>query len=197
MRGGGGLYTSLMSLIMPHYDEKHRHYHNWHHINQTFIYAGDQDLSNAQTLAILYHDAVYVPGYTGNEDASAELLRVHYAEFKDRFLACTPEDVERAAAIILMTKNHQGDALDADLVLDCDLAGLGDTWEVYQKNSQDIRKEFWRYTDEQFKQGRIAFLQGMIYRLENAGLYTHEQFDVFEGRALDNMNRELLALQNG
>jgi predicted metal-dependent HD superfamily phosphohydrolase len=82
-------------------------------------------------LAVLYHDAVYVPGRSDNEAASARLAVEHI----DRWWQGAGIDAGRIADLIRLTACHgalraedvgNGDmGEDARLFLDCDMAILG------------------------------------------------------------------------
>ncbi len=99
-------------------------------------------------LAVLYHDAIYVPGRHDNEALSARLAMEH--------LQCwQPEggvDTHRVAELIMLTARHgalaaheagDGDTgEDARRFLDCDMAILGAAPDVFAAYDRAIAEEY-------------------------------------------------------
>jgi predicted metal-dependent HD superfamily phosphohydrolase len=117
-------------------------------------------------LAILFHDAVYVPGRRDNEARSAQLAREAIA----RWLPGAPVDAGRVAALIEATarhgslKPHEVDA-DAALFLDCDMAILGAEPERFDAYDRDIAREYrGRVPGWLFRFHRRRFLRGLLER---------------------------------
>jgi predicted metal-dependent HD superfamily phosphohydrolase len=98
--------------------------------------------------AVLYHDAVYVPGRSDNESASARLAIEHL----DRWWPQAGIDAERVADLILLTARHgalgvedAGDGEsgeDARHFLDCDMAILGAAPEAFAAYDRAIAEEY-------------------------------------------------------
>ncbi len=66
-------------LIIRNYDEPHRFYHNWTHIEYMLEMAKSvNQLTDALLLAIVFHDIVYDPKATDNEEKSADLFSKLY-----------------------------------------------------------------------------------------------------------------------
>ena len=63
--------------VIKRYSEKHRHYHNWQHIQEMFSLADSLNikLSEAQMIAIIFHDVVYNIGDKDNELKSALFMK--------------------------------------------------------------------------------------------------------------------------
>ena len=130
----------------PHYEQAHRFYHTWDHIAQMFDVAARDalPLTLAQQLAIVWHDAVYVPGLDkgANERASALLMRDHMdragwlAHADGRTLADTVE------GIIVSTIDHVPQLAEAELVLDLDLYRLGVDFDAFQQHADAVRQEY-------------------------------------------------------
>ena len=77
-----------------------------------------------QALAVLFHDAVYVPGCEHNEAASAALIETMVDEVDDDVL-------RRAMQIVLDTCTHTPTTPDAATVLDLDLYRLAAPAEAF------------------------------------------------------------------
>lgn len=99
-------------------------------------------------LAVLYHDAVYVPGRKDNEARSADLATGHIG-------ATWPSptvDAGRVSELILLTARHGGlapadagdgrDGEDARLFLDCDMAILGAPRQDFAAYDRAIAEEY-------------------------------------------------------
>jgi predicted metal-dependent HD superfamily phosphohydrolase len=120
------------------YDEPHRHYHARAHIVEMFElahYSGFA-LSAAQALAVLFHDAIYVPGAPrgSNESMSAQLLRVYQGSVPDPV-------IDLAYGIIVDTADHMPRRDESQLVLDLDLIRLGASPAQFARYSGEVFEE--------------------------------------------------------
>lgn len=149
------------------YAEPHRHYHNAQHINECL-----EEFDNVRTLAtnpiavefaIWFHDAIYNPHATDNEEQSAILA----AEFNDS---------AEVRALILATKHakvpHDS---EAKLLVDVDLAILGKSARFWEYDAQ-IRREYAFVPLEIYQEKRAKILEKFLAR---PALY---QLDYFQGR---------------
>jgi predicted metal-dependent HD superfamily phosphohydrolase len=121
-----GIPDDLVDATLARYREPHRRYHAEWHAADVFARAAGHglELDLAQSLALLFHDAVYVAGAEPrtNEALSALLLRqaAHGRESLPR------EAVERACAIVMDTAGHVPTAAGAREAIALDLATLAD-----------------------------------------------------------------------
>lgn len=104
-------------------------------------------------VAIVFHDAIYVPGARDNEAKSAAWAR----------RSGLPVDLERVAALIDLTARHGALApadvdRDAALFLDCDMSILGARPEVFDAYDEGIAREYADVPAEAYRAGRRAFL---------------------------------------
>jgi len=142
--------------------------------------------------AILFHDAVLVPGAEANEVHSAALWR----RAARRLRGFTQAEIDWVADTILATADH----LNAPLprgergatrlwLLDLDLSPIGDEAAVFDRNGRDLRAEARCIDDATFTAAQRAFL----LRLGAAPrLLRHPQLHAaFEARARANIGREL------
>jgi predicted metal-dependent HD superfamily phosphohydrolase len=116
-----GFSPGRLEQVLAFYDEPHRAYHDRQHLVEMFdasMSLGDR-LTAVQVLALLFHDAIYVPGAArgSNEMMSAQLLRVYTAGL-DRAL------IDTAGAIVIDTAEHVARRPEAEMVLDLDLMRL-------------------------------------------------------------------------
>jgi predicted metal-dependent HD superfamily phosphohydrolase len=182
----------MLPDLARRYAEPHRAYHGLHHIDALARLFEDVQRGPGWrrplevALAVLYHDAVYVPGRTDNEACSARLAR---QALRGHWL-----DVDRVEALILATANHcrDVDALrDEDLAhfLDADMSILGTPPAVYDAYVAGVRSEYAAVPQALFTAGRRAFLESLLAR---ATIFHSEFFAArFEASARANMAREL------
>ena len=133
-----GLRPTQVEQAVAFYDEPHRHYHGRAHIVEMLdaAHAGGFALSPAQALAVLFHDAVYVPGAArgSNETMSAQLMRVYQGHVAGAV-------VEVAYAIIIDTADHVARRPESELVLDLDLIRLGAPPSAFARYSAAVFAE--------------------------------------------------------
>lgn len=186
----------------PHYEQAHRFYHTWDHIAQMFDVAARDalPLTLAQQLAIVWHDAVYVPGLDkgANERASALLMRDHMdragwlAHADGRTLADTVE------GIIVSTIDHVPQLAEAELVLDLDLYRLGVDFDAFQQHADAVRQEYGPLirargnADEVWRTGRAAVYASFLARER---IYYTPAMARYEAPARDNLRRGLAELR--
>jgi predicted metal-dependent HD superfamily phosphohydrolase len=142
--------------------------------------------------AILFHDAILVPGADDNEARSAELWR----RAARRLRGFTPAEIAWVADTIRATADHlnasvpHGEQGAARLwLLDLDLSPIGDEAEIFDRNARGLRAEARHLDDAAFSRGQRAFLA----RLGAAPrMLRHPQLHAaFEARARANIGREL------
>jgi predicted metal-dependent HD superfamily phosphohydrolase len=173
------------------YSEPHRAYHVLTHPAEMIELGNkifDGGLSDEQIMAIWYHDYVYVAGSKTNELDSAQVFMQHYKEYPTLNLTLV-------ATIILDTKDHFPTIPESEQVIDLDLIGLSDVLlRGYWQNAINVRKEYSAFTDEEWREGRMKFLQKMLDRKQ---IYYTDFVKSFESQARDNMKSELnLLLRN-
>jgi predicted metal-dependent HD superfamily phosphohydrolase len=113
---------------------------------------------NAVKVAAWLHDVIYDSKASDNEERSAE-----YAERLCEELAI-PEG-QRVAALILKTKTHDaGDDVDAQVLLDADLAILGASETKYQGYAENIRREYAWVPEPEYRKGRRQVLERFLTR---------------------------------
>ena len=115
--------------VLALYDAPYRRYHDRRHVLEMFEQARVRGiaLSQAQALAVLFHDAAYVPGCEHNESASAALIDTMVSGVDAAVMAL-------ARQIVLDTRTHAPSATDAATVLDLDLyrlAAPADEFDAY------------------------------------------------------------------
>jgi len=187
----------LWQDIAMRYGEPQRAYHTLDHIEQLLLqFEGiKHHLTEPHiiALALYYHDVIYDPTRSDNELQSADFA----TDALNPYLS--PKHCQQIYALIMITANHQIDALidnvkynDAAYLLDMDLSILGAPWSTYQQYANEVRQEYAHVLDDSYRDGRTAVLKGL---LAHPKLYlTDHYYDQLETQARDNLKRELTLL---
>jgi len=162
--GAAGDGRRVWTELERRYREPHRAYHNFDHIGHCLAeFAAVKELAEspeAVELAIWFHDAVYDTHAKDNEEQSAKMA----ARFLDEagVGAGLASDVE---ALILATKHSAPPtSRDAALLVDVDLAILGQPRERYAEFEREIRQEYSWVPAADFAAGRGAILRRFLER---------------------------------
>lgn len=152
--------AELVIFAQERYEANGLPYHNWDHVVAMMAMLLDWNplLSEedriALEMAILFHDVVYDPQRSDNEERSAiiathQLSRTKYSHLSDQV----------ASAILATAHHHPTNELEK-LLVDLDLAILAS--DQYDEYTQAIRKEFSFVSDDDFKKGRGRFLEAYL-----------------------------------
>lgn len=189
--GYAGNAQTLLALAAA-YSEKHRHYHTAAHVAACLrlldAHAALAERPHEVELALWFHDAVYQPLSGDNEQKSADWAM--------RFLAenGAPADVAERVRAMIMATRHDVPARtpDAALLLDIDLAILGEGVDTYDAYEAAIRQEYRMVPMIIYRKKRVevldAFLQRPVIYLSTA--FRSER----EGRARANLARAIAQL---
>lgn len=177
--------------LVEAYSAGGRHYHDLRHVQDCL----DQldrvaDLSVREreilTLAIWWHDAVYDPTRSDNEEQSAILAERHVA----------PELRDEVGRLIRLTRTHDvapDDRLGA-LLVSIDLAILGTDEASYDAYADAIRREYAHVPDDAYRAGRAAVLERFARR---PVIYPDAGFAAaLDQKARANLARELRGLRS-
>jgi predicted metal-dependent HD superfamily phosphohydrolase len=185
---------ALRSLVKHYYVTPHRFYHTIEHVDamldgyENYFH---EEMSLAEYFAILYHDAVYKPWSSQNEEESVCLMFAHHPNYYPKI---KHEVLDAAKEIIMATKHLDGQVISVrcQRVVDLDMMILGKSPDVYDEYVARTRKEYSMYSDEQWAAGRTHVLQQF---LDTPRLFlTNEMYTVFEQAARGNIQRELASL---
>jgi len=184
--------------IKARYSEAHRYYHTWDHIEYMFCVARENGVEikekTALWYAIVYHDIIYDPKANDNEEESGYLLIDTYVKEGDPLIGIKFLTFNVVRQYILATKHKDTNIEDYEdtlkILLDLDLAILGDTWEVYQDYVSKIRKEYSHLSDEEFNAGRKDWLSNMLAR---ESIYYTDWGKKRELQARENLKIEFVA----
>jgi predicted metal-dependent HD superfamily phosphohydrolase len=148
--------------VLVRYAEPHRFYHTLMHLQQVLILAERHRhaLIDSQSviLALFYHDAIYNPRRSDNEQQSAALARHSLAQW-------LPEPrLARIEQLILATTGHALPDNDPDLamLLTFDLAILAASPQDYAEYAVHIRQEYQHIAEIDYRRGRREVLQHFL-----------------------------------
>ncbi len=175
------------------YAEPHRAYHTLAHIDHCLeefesarLLASHPD---AVDLALWYHDAVYNPRATDNEERSAKL------DLEMGRRASLPPDLIRTAGDLILASKHRALPADPDgqVFVDVDLAILGQSWRRFSEYEELIRREYEWVPSWLFRRKRSTLLKSFLARttLYSTSLFRHK----YESKARDNIARSLVLLK--
>jgi predicted metal-dependent HD superfamily phosphohydrolase len=169
-----------------------RHYHNLRHIHHCLREAqlvSDRLVDPTIVIAaIFYHDAVYDPTRSDNEERSADL-----AERELRAMGKSEPFIAEVRDLILDTRHQVSpESNDGRYLVDIDLAILGAPAAEFDAYERAIRREYAHVPEEAFRAGRAKVLQSFIDRPRVYG--TDVFHDRYEGAARANLARSLAAL---
>ena len=186
------LKTHLWNDLIYRYTEAHRYYHNLNHVGYIFSLCDkyfDQIQNPVITgFAILYNNVVYDTYRNDNEEQSAALAEAHLLR-----LRLNQSIINQIKDFILATKDHQiSDHIthkdDLALFLDFDTAILAEKPDVYNLYREKIRKEYAKYPNDIYQEGRKQALSKM---LDNSLFHTTLFKGLMEEKAVRNIRGEI------
>ncbi|KAK5579413.1 hypothetical protein RB653_009096 [Dictyostelium firmibasis] len=189
------------NVINQRYNEKQRYYHNLAHINELLNleeqFNSKLKKSEVVQWSIWFHDIIYDPTKSDNEEQSAKLF--HDFSKDVRLPDQVTLDVSR---YILATANHtkvKSDAeSDKDLLyfLDMDLSILGTDESIYKTYSDAIKKEYSHIEDDKYRVGRSKILQSFVDAGYESLFKTNEFKEIYGQKAIENLKNEIKQLQS-
>ncbi|GGZ76600.1 HD domain-containing protein [Streptomyces bluensis] len=149
--------------LLKRWSEPQRRYHTLDHltavldrVDELEEYADDPD---AVRLAAWFHDAVYLPERSTNEERSARLAERALPE-----AGVPQETTDEVARLVRLTVTHDPADDDANgaVLCDADLAVLAAPPESYARYAAAVREEYSFVPDDAFRTGRAAVLRQLL-----------------------------------
>lgn len=188
-----GNHSTYQALVKA-YNEKHRHYHTAKHIDACLTHL-DKAHSLAKNseeieLALWFHDAIYHPYKSDNEQKSAQ--------WAQQFLSDNEVDAEvikRIVQLVMVTLHTEADVSltgDQALMVDIDLSILASRQDVYQVYERNVRKEYRFVPYFLYRKKRKEVLQMF---LDQSQIYqSNHFFELFETHARHNISQAIMHL---
>lgn len=155
---------TVLADLLTRYREPHRGYHTVQHLEECFALLDElRPLAHQPAvieLALWYHDAVYWPRRSDNEQASADLARSDL-----RAAGAQGPLIEAITAMILATAHQVAPPPgDTEILIDIDLAILGAGTARFAEYERQIRKEYSWVPGILFRRKRAEVLKGFLAR---------------------------------
>jgi len=186
---------SWSAAMVRRYSEPQRHYHTLAHVRSLLACLDAQQSTIADNvaveLAVFFHDWIYDPQATDNEDKSVIEFQTfaNEAGLDTKLIRKVTQLVEATVKHAIGEHVRAKEIGDLKLFLDFDLAVLGWEWEQYAEYAAQIRREYAIYEEKEYKTGRAKVLKAF---LERERLYFSDQFyRESEDFARQNIKREI------
>jgi predicted metal-dependent HD superfamily phosphohydrolase len=182
--------------LIKRWSEPQRRYHTLDHLTAVLDHidtlADYADDPAAVRLAAWFHDAVYLPERSTNEERSARLAERALPE------AGVPDGRTREVArLVRLTLTHApaDDDHNGAVLCDADLAILASPPKAYAAYAAAVREEYAFVPEQAFREGRAAVLRQLLDlpRLFRTPYGERE----WEERARENLRAELATLTKG
>ncbi len=174
------LISELWQEIKTAHSEPTRYYHTLKHLEHIYKELKTFEFTPLLEFAIFYHDIIYRVRQNNNEEISTLYAMKHL-----NLLGVNKTLKDELLILILETKTHISSSKKNELFLDADLAILGSNTKAYKCYTEQIRREYIMYNDEDYFKGRKKVLK--IF-LEKEKIYKSKHFyDKYEKQARANM----------
>jgi predicted metal-dependent HD superfamily phosphohydrolase len=190
--------AGLQAELMTAWSEPQRHYHDQRHLRECLAlwtrWRGHSPRAGEVAIALWFHDAIYDP--QAPVAGSNELNSAAWAA-RSLVRAGANSDMAQRAHDLVMATQHDapatlGVSLDAQLLVDIDLAILGSPAERFDRYDQDVRKEYAWVPERRYRAARATVLQSFLDRPRI--YHGHEATNLLEGQARMNMAAALRRL---
>lgn len=178
-----GRHFRILDDLLTRYGEPQRVFHNASHISN-MLGGGEKDV--VLELAIWYHDAVFDPTRTNNEELSAELAEKNLSQ-----IGLKSKLISQVLDSVLSTKTHNAKDKIQEKLIDLDLNILGASEKDYARYRQAIRLEYAWVPDEIYQYQRSLVMQRFLDR--ETIFYAAKDLEV---QARENLAREIRLLQD-
>lgn len=154
----------IFNQIVDAYSDKRRSYHNLKHILSClneFDQVKEKIINKKEVeLAILFHDIIYDPKESDNEEKSAKFA---VSVLKGTKPTCV--NIDLVEELILATK-HDGpiNISDAEYIADIDISIFGYQADIYMGYEKNIRKEYAWVPIDIYKEKRKEILLSFLSR---------------------------------
>lgn len=161
--GGGPDPAPYADNLLARWREPQRRYHTVDHLTAVLDHvdelAGHADDLCVVQLAAWFHDAVYRPDRSENEERSAALAERALPE-----LGVGPARTAEVARLVRLTVTHDPgpDDRDGEVLCDADLAVLAGSPDAYAAYAAAVREEYAFVPDPDFIAGRAAVLRQLL-----------------------------------
>jgi len=186
--GASGDPVPVYQDLVRRYSEQGRTYHNLRHVEHCLAELGAIPEADDVAFALWFHDAVYDFKAKDNEERSAVLAK------RAAQAAALPIWFGAQVETLILATKHQSPPKSAKemLIVDIDLAILGQDRDRFDEYERQIRLEYSWVPQEAFVKGRAEVLARFLQRTR---IYSTEMFSSkYEAIARENLTRSIKAL---
>jgi predicted metal-dependent HD superfamily phosphohydrolase len=184
--------SEIWGEILTRYSEPHRHYHTVQHLYECLReFETSKHLATdplALELALWFHDAIYDPKRYDNEEASAAIAR-------QKLKGVISEDAVAVVETLISATKHNfiPREPDAQLIVDIDLAILGQPVLRFDEYEIQVRREYEFVPEKVFYEKRAEILEQFLARPQ---IYNTSFFrDCYAAAARENLARSIKRLR--
>jgi len=155
-----------INTVLAMWNEAHRSYHNLNHLNDLISQINENKSNFSEKeyeklmLVAIFHDIVYDPSSSTNEEDSANFL-----------MECSVDknniDILDVEKMILDTKTHTSSNKLSEAFNSYDMNIVERDFEQLLEWENGISEEFSVYPKEQYKEGRLKFLESLLDKYHN------------------------------
>jgi len=163
--------AGLQAELMTAWSEPHRHYHDQRHLRECLAlwarWRGHSLRAGEVAIALWFHDANYDPQARGA--GSNELNSAAWAARSLVRAGADSDTAQRVHDLVMATQHGVAQemasaSLDAQLLVDIDLAILGSPAERFERYDRDVRQEYAWVPGFRYQEARAKVLQGFLDR---------------------------------
>ena len=150
-----------INTVLAMWNESHRSYHNLNHLNDLISQINENKSNFSEKeyeklmLTAMFHDIVYDPSSSTNEEDSANFLMECAI---DKY----SKDILEIKQIILDTKTHNSTTNLSESFNNYDMNIVERDFDQLLDWEKGISEEFSVYPKEQYKEGRLKFLESLL-----------------------------------
>lgn len=153
-----------IKTILSMWNESHRSYHTLNHLNDLINQINEDKSKYTEKeyekliIASLFHDCVYEPSESNNEEKSAEF-----------FINCcidkSNSDIQEIKQMILDTKTHKASTRLSESFNDYDMNIVERDFNQLLEWEMGISEEY--KNNDSYKEGRLKFLESLLDKYPN------------------------------
>jgi len=155
-----------INTVLAMWNEAHRSYHNLNHLNDLISQINENKSNFSEKeyeklmLTAIFHDIVYDPSSSTNEEDSANFLMECAVDKNNK-------DILDVQKMILDTKKHESTTNLSESFNSYDMNIVERDFDQLLDWEKGISEEFSVYPKVQYKEGRLKFLESLLDK------YTH------------------------
>jgi pantetheine-phosphate adenylyltransferase len=155
-----------INTVLSMWNESHRSYHNLNHLNDLISQINENKSKFSESeyeklmLSAIFHDIVYDPSSSTNEEDSANFLMECAVDKSNK-------DILEVKQMILDTKTHKSTTNLSESFNNYDMNIVEREFDQLLDWEKGISEEFSVYPKEQYKEGRLKFLESLLDKYPN------------------------------